>query len=134
MMMKESYEKCPSCKGRVRFLWSSPKLVSQLRSAPSRYDASNRVPQNPKSSKAPGDTNSAQDICIPAIYAKVVTLDLNLSIQNKQTNQSKCHTLTGLSGSFGSISLSRSRVSCRRAPKPGAKLEKHKMKKQFREW
>ncbi len=59
-------------------------LISQL--APSRNDASSCGPQNPKSSKVSDDTNSEEDICIPAIYVKVVTLDLNLLMQtNKQT-------------------------------------------------
>ncbi len=75
VVMKESHEKCPSCKGKVRFLCSSPKLISQLLGAPSCNDASSRGLQNPKSSKASGDTNSEE----------VVTLDLNLS--NKQTNK-----------------------------------------------
>ena len=29
VLMKESHEKCPSCKGKVGFLCSSPKLISQ---------------------------------------------------------------------------------------------------------
>ena len=70
MGMKESHEKCPSCKGKVWFLCSSPKLISQLTGAPSCDNASSRGLQNPKSSKASGDTNSEEDICIPAIYVK----------------------------------------------------------------
>ncbi len=69
--------KCPSCKCRVRFLCSSPKLISQLTGAPSCNNVSSCGPQNPKSSKASGVTNSEEDIC----RWKVVTLDLNLSIQ-----------------------------------------------------
>ncbi len=38
MGMKESHEKCPSCKGKVWFLCSSPKLISHLTGAPSRND------------------------------------------------------------------------------------------------
>ena len=34
VVMKEGHEKCPSCKGRVRFLCSSPKLISQITGAP----------------------------------------------------------------------------------------------------
>ncbi len=34
VVMKESHEKSPSCKGRVRFLCSSPKLISQITGAP----------------------------------------------------------------------------------------------------
>ncbi len=66
-----------------------PMLIFQAHlptGAPSRDNASSRGMQNPKSSKASGNTNSEQDICIPAINVNVVTLDLNLSIQtNKQT-------------------------------------------------
>ncbi len=61
---------------------SSPK--SQLTGAPSNGNASGCWLQNLKSSKASGDTNSEQDICIPAIYVKVVTLDLNLLIQTNK--------------------------------------------------
>ena len=90
--MKESHEKCPSCKDRVRFLCSSPKLISLLTGAPSRDDVSSHGLQNPKSSKASGDTNSEKDICIPAIYDPIVTLDLNPSIQtNKKTNSCISH-------------------------------------------
>ena len=60
-------------------------LISQL--APSRNDASSCGPQNPKSSKVSDDTNSEEDICIPAIYVKVVTLDLNLLIQTNNPNK-----------------------------------------------
>ncbi len=67
MVMKESHEKCPSCKGKVRFLCLSPKLISQLAGAPSRNDVSSHGLQNPKAS---GDTNSEEDLCIPAIYVK----------------------------------------------------------------
>ncbi len=31
-----------------------------------------------------GDSNSEQDICIPSIYVKVVTLDLNPSMQTNK--------------------------------------------------
>ncbi len=89
MVMKESHEKCPNCKGKVWFLCSSPKLISLPTGAPSHNDVSSCGLQNPKSSKASGDTNSEEDICIPAIYVKScdVTLDLNLSIQIIQTNK-----------------------------------------------
>ena len=71
--------------GKARFLCSSPKLISQLTGAPSCDNVSSRGLHNPKSSKVSGDTISEQDICIPAIHVKVMTLDLNLSIQtNKQ--------------------------------------------------
>ena len=87
MVTKESHEKCPSCKGKVRFICSSPKLISQPSGVASRDDTSSHGLQNPKSSKVSRDTNSEQDICIPAIYVKVVTLDLNLSIQtNKESH------------------------------------------------
>ena len=77
-----SHEKCPSCKGKVWFLSLSPMLISQLTGALSRNAVSR--PQNSKSSKASGDTNSEQDICIPAISEKVVTLEpVN---PNKHTN------------------------------------------------
>ncbi len=78
VVIKESHEMCPSCKGKVRFLCSCPKLTSQLKRAPNRNDASNGGPQNLKSSKVSGGANSEQDICIPVIYVKVATLDLNL--------------------------------------------------------
>ncbi len=55
-------------------------LISQLTGAPSHNDVSSRRLQNPKSSKVSGDTNSEEDICIPAIYVKSCDLDLNLSI------------------------------------------------------
>ncbi len=72
--------------GSYAHLPSSPPK-SQLTGATICDDVSSRGLQNPKSSKASGDTNAKEDICIPAIYDKVVTLDLNLSIQtNKQTN------------------------------------------------
>ncbi len=71
MAMKESDEKCPCCKGKVQFLYSSTKLISQLTGAPSRDDVSSCGLQNPKS----GDTNSEQYTCISAIYVKVVTLE-----------------------------------------------------------
>ena len=74
--------KCPISKGKVRFLWPSPKLISQLTGAPSRNDVSCHGLQNPKSSMESGDTNFAQDICIPAIF--VVTLDLHLSVQTNK--------------------------------------------------
>ena len=57
-------------------------LLSQLTGAPSRNNVPSSGLQNPKPSKASGDTNSGQDICILAIYEKVVTLDLNLSSVN----------------------------------------------------
>ena len=47
--------------------------------------ASMRQPQNPKSSKASGDTNSEQDICIPAFVKTNVTL--NLKYKCKQTSK-----------------------------------------------
>ncbi len=62
VVMKESHEMCPSCKGKIRFLCSSPKLISKLTGAPSRDDASSRGLQNPKSSIASRDTNSEEDI------------------------------------------------------------------------
>ncbi len=70
VVMKESHEKCPSCKGKVWFLCSSPKLISQLTGAPSRDDVLSCGLQYPKSSKASGKTNSEEDICIPANYVK----------------------------------------------------------------
>ncbi len=44
-----------------------------------------RIPSQAKGFRT-GDTNSEQDICIPAIYVIVVTLDLNLSIQKTMNN------------------------------------------------
>ena len=88
VVMKEHHEKCPSCKGKVRFLCSSSKLISQPTGAPSRDDASSHGLQNPKSRKAPGDTNSEQDIRIPAIYVKNCDPWLepvNTNKTNKQT-------------------------------------------------
>ncbi len=83
--------------GSYAHLPSSPPK-SQLTGATICDDVSSRGLQNPKSSKASGDTNAKEDICIPAIYDKVVTLDLNLSIQtNKQTN---CFTDLAKSGDF----------------------------------
>ena len=90
LVTKEGYEKCPSCKCKVQFLCTSSKLISQLAGAPSRNNVlrpalNGRIPSQARSL---GDTNSEQDICIPAIYVKVVTFHLNLAIQtNKQTDK-----------------------------------------------
>ena len=39
---EKSYDKCPSCKDNVWFLLSSPKLISQLKGAPSRNNVPSR--------------------------------------------------------------------------------------------
>ncbi len=68
---------------KVRFICSSPRPISQLAGAPSDTMCQ-AVAAEFKSSKVSGDTNSAQDICIPAIYVKVVILDLIKPV--KKTN------------------------------------------------
>ena len=85
--MKESHEKCPSCKGKVPFLCLSPRLISQLTGVPSRNDVSSNGLQNSKSTKASGDTNSEEDLCIPAIYVKSCDPWLEPVNTNKQTNE-----------------------------------------------
>ena len=73
--MKESVQAAKARSGSYAHL-NLPTIVS---GAQSRDNVCG--PQNPKSSKVSGDTNSEQDICIPAIFVKVVTLGLSLSIQ-----------------------------------------------------
>ncbi len=102
----------PSCKGKVRFLCSSPKLLSQLTGAPRRDDASSWGLQNPKSSKVSENTNSEQDICIPSIYVKAVTLDLNLSI-HKNIFSTHC------AGRTPRGRLARMPCLCESLPSPG---------------
>ncbi len=69
------------CKKAIKSVQAAKARSGSYAHLPSRDNVSRCGLQNPKSSKASGDTNSVQDICIPAIYVQVVTLDLKLSIQ-----------------------------------------------------
>ena len=78
MVMKESVQAAKARFGSYAHL----DLPTTVAGAPGRDDVCG--PQNPKSSKVSGDTNSEQDICIPAIFVTVVTLGLSLSMQTNK--------------------------------------------------
>ena len=68
MVMKESVQAAKARSGSYAHL----DLPTTVTGAAGRDDVCGL--QNPKSSKVSGDTNSEQDICIPAIFVTVVTL------------------------------------------------------------